>query len=54
VCMLQLRGYIVGRPLSVDQLVHVPSLGTFRMHAISKAPSEPCTLKPKRGRPFKA
>ncbi|CAM9413488.1 unnamed protein product [Discosporangium mesarthrocarpum] len=43
-CTLRLRGYIRGRPLGVNQLVHLCDAGTFRMRRIYSCP-EPCPLK---------
>lgn len=47
-CMLvaaQLTGYIRGKPLSVNQLVHLTGIGTFQMATITKGLGEPCPFK---------
>lgn len=43
---LHVRGYIRGRPLDVNQLVHVGDAGHFRMRQINRA-KEPLPAKPK-------
>lgn len=45
---LHVRGYIRGRPLDVNQLVHVNDAGHFRMRQINSA-KEPLPAKPKHG-----
>ncbi len=43
---LSVRGYLRAKPLSVDQLVHLPGIGTFPMARIRKASGPgPCPLK---------
>lgn len=44
---LYVRGYVRGRPLNVDQLVHLTDLGHFKMKQINWS-SDPCPLKPRR------
>lgn len=39
-----------GKPLSVNQLVHVPGVGTFAMAQIRRCRQEPCPLRePRKG-----
>lgn len=45
----QVQGYIRGRPLCVNHLVHLPGVGNFRLSKISKAKNEPAPLKEARG-----
>lgn len=44
---LHVRGYIRGRPLDVNQMVHICDAGHFRMRQINSA-KEPLPVKPKR------
>lgn len=37
-CELRLTGFIRGRPMNVNRLVHMPNLGTFRLRCIEAAP----------------
>jgi len=44
--VLRVRGYVRGKPLNVDQLVHLPGVGTYAMSRILKAGvAEPCPLR---------
>ncbi|CAM9533403.1 unnamed protein product, partial [Choristocarpus tenellus] len=43
-CTVRLRGYIRGRPLGVNQLIHLRDAGAFRLRQI-RAAMEPCPLK---------
>jgi len=42
-CTLKLQGYVRGRPLSVNQLVHLPGTGTFQLKQID-GPADMCPL----------
>lgn len=42
----QLTGYVRGKPMSVNQLVHVTGVGAFHVAKIAKARGEPCPFKP--------
>ncbi|XP_065830508.1 pre-rRNA-processing protein TSR1 homolog [Oscarella lobularis] len=44
---LSVSGYVRGRGLSVDGLIHLPELGDFQMRQID-APPDPCSLKGRR------
>ncbi|XP_065828800.1 pre-rRNA-processing protein TSR1 homolog isoform X2 [Oscarella lobularis] len=44
---LSVSGYVRGRGLSVDGLIHLPELGDFQMRKID-APPDPCSLKGRR------
>ena len=46
--VLQIRGYIRGKPLSVNHLLHIQGLGTYHMSKITKVRNEPCPLKANR------
>ena len=41
----QVRGYVRGKPLCVNQLVHLPGVGTFSMAQIRRCRLEPCPLR---------
>ena len=44
--VLRVRGYVRGKSLNVDQLVHLPGVGTYAMSRILKAGvAEPCPLR---------
>lgn len=44
---LKISGYLRGIPLSVNNLVHIPGLGTYQMSQID-APPDPYTFDKKR------
>ena len=44
---MSVSGYVRGRGLSVDGLIHLPELGDFQMRKIY-APPDPCSLKGRR------
>jgi len=45
---LKVCGFLRGRPLNVNRLVHLPGVGTFQVEKVTSE-ADPFPLKPKRG-----